>query len=90
MADDVLKTRRKLACCRQWEDAVTIEQRAEWPWQVVHEFSHSRIPFTVATLADRARISEDVATVLADEGLSMKWLHMLGERLYVGALQRKR
>lgn len=85
-----IKARRKLTCCRHWEDGVTPEQRAQWPWQVVHEFAHSRIPFTVGTLADRARTDEDVAAALADEAQAMGWLRMLGVGLYVGALQKKR
>jgi hypothetical protein len=90
VSDDVKPIRRKLACCRRWEDDVTEAQRREWPWQVVHEFGHSRIPFTVATLADRARVDEDVAGALADEALARDFLRMLGPGLYVGALQRKR
>lgn len=80
--------RPKIVCCKAWTD-VGHQQRALWAWQVLHEYAHSRIPFSVATFASTARIEREEAVRLIAEGVSLKWLHLAGHT-YFGRLTKKR
>jgi hypothetical protein len=81
---------RKLECCRPWED-VPATDRLLWPWQVVHQLAHSRVAFTVARLADMARIPEAEAEVLVEQAHHRKWLfHSDVPTLWVGRLPARK
>lgn len=82
-------TRERVECCRPWA-GLDAGRRAKWEWQVLHQFGHSRTTFTVATLADRARVEEARADELVKMAQFMKWIWTPAEGIWVGQLAARR
>lgn len=77
-------------CCKPWAE-VPAAQRNEWPWQVLHEYGHSRVPFTPATLAVAARVDPSRARELIAEGVALKWIWPADPEVsWYGRLTKKR
>lgn len=83
-------------CCKAWED-LPAERRAKWGWQVLHQWSHSRIPFSAQRLSDVGRLDDVEAAGKAIEiALQRKWIFRAdrsasgGAELYVGRLTARK
>lgn len=59
-------------CCLKWLAFPT--NRKTWPWQVVHQLGHSRVPFRDETLMEMARIDATEASELIDDALAFGWI----------------
>lgn len=68
------KARKKAPgyCCEKWQEQPETRRRA-WPWQVAHQWAHSRTSFTAATLADRAGVELPEAEEIIKIGNDWKW-----------------
>jgi len=82
-------SQEKVICCRDWME-VSDTQRDQWEWQVIHQLSHSRTTFSLATFMDLANLPADRAGVLVHEARRLKWIWTAGDDLYVGRLRRRR
>jgi len=78
-----------LECCRHWAD-IPAEMRAQWPWQVLHRFAHSRTTFSVGTLADLAVVPTAEAAELVASGAARKWIWTPQTDVWVGLLAKGR
>lgn len=80
---------RVYECCKAWDD-LGADRRARWDWQVIHQFSHSRVPFSVATFAERANVDQERALYLIGEAKSLKWLFTGDPGTWHGRLPTRR
>lgn len=78
-----------LECCREWM-TLAVTQRSEWPWQVMHRFAHSRTTFSLATLAEIAKIPDECASGLIHSAEARKWIWTPQKDIWVGRLPRRR
>lgn len=78
-----------IECCRHWM-RLSATEREQWPFQVLHHFGHSRTAFSVATLAETAKVSDERARDLAREGEAWKWIWETDRDIWVGMLTRRR
>lgn len=79
---------RHYDCCKAWDD-LGGDRRARWDWQVIHQLSHSRIPFSATTFAERANVDEDRALFLIREAKRLKWLFSGDPGTWFGRLPRR-
>lgn len=91
MAGRPRKTMAPLVCCKPWGD-LPASQRNQWRWQVLHQFAHSAIPFSIGTFAERANTDDVTAQYLVHEGKERKWLRTedAANGIYVGRLAHRR
>lgn len=68
-----------------WE-RLALDLQAQWRWQVIHQCAHSRVTFSLPTLADMARIDEQEAADLVREARAMHWVRPHGQGIWVGML----
>jgi hypothetical protein len=78
-----------VVCCRPWTD-LGVTDRDDWAWQVLHQLSHSRNPFSAETFSGFARVDVRRGRELIESGLSMHWLYPLTRTVYVGRLRAHR
>lgn len=76
-------------CCKGWA-ALTDRQRSEFRWQMLHELSHSRVPFSQRTAEEIARVDSRTADQMIRQAAQLRWLVEMGDQLFMGALSRKR
>lgn len=76
-------------CCKKW-DELPAARRQKWPWQVLHTYAHSRVPFTVGRLAEVGLITEEQAAKAVQIAVERDWVHLAGPKLYVGRLAARR
>ena len=89
-APEPKKKRERYECCKAWDDVETVH-RQDRAWQVLHQMSHSRVPFSLACFADLARLDEARASYVLAEGRVRKLIGFTDEAgLYVGRLAPKR
>ena len=82
--------KRRYECCRPW-DELQEDNRGAWPYQVLHELSHSRVPFSIQRYASLAKLDDGVATSMIIDGVKLKWIRYADVAgLYIGRLARKR
>jgi hypothetical protein len=75
-------------CCKAWND-LAANRRALWRWQALHQCSHSRVPISVATFAQLARVEDERAERLLRWAVEAGWMHYMGG-LYGGRLAARR
>jgi hypothetical protein len=56
---------------------------------VLHQLSHSRVPFSLRTLAELADVDEVTAAYLLSEGRALGWLRPTGDGLTSTDADRK-
>jgi hypothetical protein len=72
------RTKPKPECCDRWEAFVA--DRAERKlgvhlvWRVVHRYAHSRLPFSLATLATAAHTTEANAGRVVEGAVDAEWI----------------
>jgi hypothetical protein len=83
--------RRKnaMSCCEPWQQ-LTNTERETWAAQALHQFAHSRVPFTVDWYADIARLGREPALRRIGWAEQMDWIAVAGPGLYVGRLAKGR
>lgn len=82
-------TKEKVICCAEWMRTPTT-RRDRWEWQVIHQLSHSSVPFSLATFTDLAKLPVDRAAVLLHDARQLKWVGPAGPDCYVGRLKGRR
>lgn len=86
------KAKEPCPCGKTWEDIDRSPYRG-WPWQVLHQWAHSRTAFSTETLAVRAEVEPEVASSMVATALDWKWLqkcHAPGTTTYAGNLTKRR
>lgn len=81
--------RKPLECCRYWAE-IPADLRAQWSWQVLHRFAHSRTTFSAETLARVGRVPAAQAAELVASGEARKWIWTPQTDLWVGRLASRR
>jgi hypothetical protein len=75
-------------CCKAWTD-MPADRRTKWGWQVLHTYSHSRVPFTAERLADVGHITVEQAGKAIGIAVGRGWLYP-ADGDYVGRLAPRR
>jgi hypothetical protein len=73
----VTRTEAATRCCPAW-DALGTMARAEWAWQVLHQLSHSDVPFSAGRFAELARVDDDTARELIAYARRRRWITRVG------------
>jgi hypothetical protein len=95
MTDKATGREVPVQCCRKYMDLPS-DRRGKWLWQVLHRWSHSRIPFTLARLADDGRATPAEAADAIKAAIDRKWIFWsgttgpgkAGDPLYTGLLPK--
>jgi hypothetical protein len=76
-------------CCEQWWSFPSGSKT--WAWHVMHRLSHSRVPFSVATVATLAQETTERARELIADAITFAWIEGTPggkpSPIYVGVLK---
>jgi hypothetical protein len=77
-------------CCKPWIDEPPSRRRV-WAWQAVHQYAHSRVPFSVERFGTVADVDAVQASKIIAAAVNRDWITPVNaDGLYVGRLKARR